>query len=186
MDLPPLSPSPLRLTCPVDIDDLLLYRLHRLVGVPSRMVVRLCEGQFGITRREWRVLAVLAKEGGLQSSQLALRAQLDRARTSRAVTGLVSKGLVSRLPAAADRRQVSLALTEGGVSLYERMFPLVDAINRAMLAELPADDVARLDDILARLQTRADTLVAAAPLPKADRHRGGRKQPTAAGPPSPM
>jgi DNA-binding MarR family transcriptional regulator len=174
------SPTRSRLSCPADIDDLLLYRLHRLAGVPSQMVVRLCEGRFGITRREWRVLAVLAKEGGLQSSQLALHAQLDRARTSRAVTGLVSKGLVSRVTAPADRRQVRLTLTAGGESLYENMFPLVDAINRDMLSGLSETETVQLDATLTRLQVAADSLVAAAPLPKADRRRGGRKHPAAA------
>ena len=173
------SPPRSRLTQPADIDELLLYRLHRLAGVPSRMVVRLCEGKFGITRREWRVLAVLAKSGGLQSSALALDAQLDRARTSRAVTGLVTKGLVSRVTATADRRQVRLSLTESGVALYESMFPHVDAINRAMLAALSEDEIVQLDETLVRLQATADALVIAMPLLKADRRWGGRKLPPA-------
>ena len=177
---------PSRLTCPADIDELLLYRLHRLAGVPSRMVVRLCEGQFGITRREWRVLAVLAKAGGLQSSALAQHAQLDRARTSRAVTGLVAKGLVSRVAAPADRRQVRLNLTDSGRALYGDMFPRVDAINRAMLAALSETEILQLDATLVRLQATADALVAAEPLPKADRRRGGRKQAHAVVRPAPI
>ena len=51
-------PSP-RLSAPQGLDDLLLYRLSRLLGVAGAPVIRLCEGQFGITRREWRVLALL-------------------------------------------------------------------------------------------------------------------------------
>jgi DNA-binding MarR family transcriptional regulator len=168
-----------RLTCPVSIDDLLLYRMHRVVGAASSMVVRLCEGQFGITRREWRVLAVLAREGGLQSSELALHAQLDRARTSRAVTGLVTKGLLGRVTAAADRRQVRLTLTDAGRTLYETMFPLVDTINRDMLSRLSENEVLQLDHMLEHLQSRADAMVAAADLPQANRRRGGRKHPQA-------
>ena len=71
-----------RLDQPAALDDLLLYRISRLLGVAGSLVIRLCEGRFGITRREWRVLALLAQDEGLLSSQLAERAQLDRARAA--------------------------------------------------------------------------------------------------------
>ena len=35
-------------------DDLLNYRLKRLVGLGGAPAVRLCEGRFGISRTEWR------------------------------------------------------------------------------------------------------------------------------------
>ena len=41
------------------VDDMLLYRLSHLTGAAGAMVVRLCEGGYGITRREWGVLAHL-------------------------------------------------------------------------------------------------------------------------------
>ena len=56
-------PLPARLASPGSLDDLLLYRINRLLSVAGSMVIRLCEGRFGITRREWRVLALLAQEG---------------------------------------------------------------------------------------------------------------------------
>jgi hypothetical protein len=40
-----------KLTQPEVISDLLLLRLSRLLSVASVPIVRLCEGQFGITRR---------------------------------------------------------------------------------------------------------------------------------------
>ncbi|MGV3570886.1 MAG: MarR family winged helix-turn-helix transcriptional regulator [Ramlibacter sp.] len=166
--------SPPRLVQPACIDDLLLYRLNRLVSVAGSMVIRLCEGRFGITRREWRLLAVLAAEDELLSSQLAERAQLDRARTSRAITSLAAKKLVRRQAGAADRRQARVALTPEGQALYGEMFPLVCAINQALLQPVPAGDVATLDAWLDGIQQQADRLVQQAELPKADRRRGGR------------
>ena len=81
------------------LDDLLLYRLSRLLAVGGSPVIRLCEGRFRITRREWRVLATLVEHGGegLGSSQLAEVAQLDRARTSRAVGAMVRRPAVRRV-----------------------------------------------------------------------------------------
>lgn len=166
-------PAP-RLRQPSGLDDLLLYKLSRLLAVGGSMVIRLCEGRFGITRREWRVIARLAQEQELLSSELAERIQLDRARTSRAVTSLVAKRLVRRAAGVSDRRQARLALTERGRTLHQQLFPLVCEINRGLLSPLPADDVQRLDAMLDALQAQADGMVEAAQLPKADRRRGAR------------
>ena len=167
-----------RLGNPASLDDLLLYRINRLLGVAGSMVIRLCEGRFGITRREWRVLAVLGVPGaaaGLLSSQLAERAQLDRARTSRAVTSLVAKGLLDRQTQPGDRRQARVTLTPAGRALHDALFPLVCDINRELLALLDDREVAALDHALQVLQQRADQLVLrSTALPKADRRRGGR------------
>ena len=70
---------------PQVLGDLLLYRLSRLAGAAGMPAVRLCEGRYGITRREWRMLALLAEGGVMHPSALAVQAQLDRARTSRAL-----------------------------------------------------------------------------------------------------
>lgn len=163
-----------RLRQPLALDDLLLYRLARLLAVGGSMVIRLCEGRFGITRREWRVIARLAQEQDLLSSELAERIQLDRARTSRAITSLVAKKLLRRQAGVADRRQARLALTDEGRALYDALFPLVCEINQGLLAALPAADVQRLDRALAAMQQQADRMVGQAELPKADRRRGGR------------
>lgn len=84
-----------RLEAPQSMDDLLLFRISRILGVGGSLVIRLCEGRFGITRREWRIIALLHQGDSLLSSELALRAQLDRARTSRAIGSLVSKKCLS-------------------------------------------------------------------------------------------
>ncbi|RYF82399.1 MAG: MarR family transcriptional regulator [Comamonadaceae bacterium] len=154
------------------LDDLLLYRLSRLLGVAGSMVIRLCEGRFGITRREWRLIATLASRGALSSSQLAEHAQLDRARTSKAVGSMVAKQLVSRTQPGGDRRHVALRLTPAGQALYDALYPMVSAINQELLSALDDAGVRALDDALATLQHRAEALVAAAELPKADRRRG--------------
>jgi DNA-binding MarR family transcriptional regulator len=168
------KPPAHRLALPHGIDDLLLYRVNRMLSVAGSMVIRLCEGRFGITRREWRVLALLAQEQGLLSSQLAERAQLDRARTSRAVTSLVAKKLVRRDTGTSDRRQARLALTPAGKALYQELFPLVHGINVELLEVLSPADVRRLDGMLDALQARADRMVQRTDLPKADRRRGAR------------
>ena len=125
-----------RLTQPKSLDDMLLYVLWQLQAAARRPVVRLCEAEFGITRREWRMLAQLADSEGMASSALAERAALDRAQTSRAVSALVQKGLVARTPRPGNRREVLLHLTERGRALYAALLPRVAAINQELLSVL--------------------------------------------------
>jgi DNA-binding MarR family transcriptional regulator len=158
---------------PRPLDDLLLYRLSRLLSVAGGMVTRLCEGRFGITRREWRLLATLASRGELGSSQLADHARLDRARTSKAVGSLVAKGLLSRTQPGGDRRHVLLRLTAKGSALYAELFPLVSALNAQLLSVLDDRAAAQLDTSLLGLQAQAEAIAAEAVLPKADRGRRG-------------
>jgi DNA-binding MarR family transcriptional regulator len=166
------NPDRPRLAAPRTLDDVLLYRVSRLLSTAGSMVIRLCEGGFGITRREWRLVALLAQEDGVLSSQLAERAQLDRARTSRAVTSLVAKKLVRRTTGPADRREARLALTDSGRLLYAQLFPLVLQINRELLSVLTPAQLKTMDRGLEALQAQAQGMVARADLPKADRRRG--------------
>ena len=145
-----------RLSQPRTLDDMLLYQLWQVHAVARRPVVRLCEAEFGITRREWRMLAQLGRGEGLASSALAERAALDRAQTSRAVGALVRKGLVSRTPRRGDRREVQLTLTPAGRALYDALLPRVAAINRELLAVLSETEVQTLDALLQRLRAQAE------------------------------
>ena len=148
-----------RLTQPKSFDDMLLYVLWQLQAAARRPVVRLCEAQFGITRREWRMLAQLGQGEGMASSALAERAALDRAQTSRAVSALVQKGLVVRTPRPGNRREVLLHLTERGRALYATLLPRVAAINQELLSVLSETEVATLDALVQRLRAQAERMV---------------------------
>ena len=148
-----------RLTQPKSLDDMLLYVLWQLQAAARRPVVRLCEAQFGITRREWRMLAQLGQGEGMASSALAERAALDRAQTSRAVSALVQKGLVVRTPRPGNRREVLLHLTERGRALYAALLPRVAAINQELLSVLSASEVATLELLVQRLRVQAERMV---------------------------
>lgn len=158
------------------IDDLLLYRLGRLSSVAGAMVVRLCEGGYGITRREWAVLAHLYENGSLPPSALAERMHRDRARTSRILTALGLKQLVLRTIPANDRRSALVSLTPAGRALYEVLMPQIQAINGQILTALQTEEIARFDEALALLQARAQSLLTelSPDLPKANRRQGQR------------
>ena len=62
------------------MSELFLYRLSRLQAQAVAPVGRLCQARYGLSRREWRLIVVLARHGPVLSSELAELAQLDRAR----------------------------------------------------------------------------------------------------------
>lgn len=135
--------------------DLLLYRLYRIHTTAARLVVSLCEREYGLTRREWRVLSFLSEHEGALSSELADHAMLDRARTSRTLTRLDEKGLIRRQPRPSDRREVHVSLTEEGRRIATELFPKVVEINRALMAGLSATERQQLDTLLDHLQQQA-------------------------------
>lgn len=152
-----------RLSQPLTIDDMLLYLFWTIQTNAGRVLVQLCETEFGISRREWRVLAHLASREGLQPSELALRTGLDRARTSRALTALVHKRLVQRIPRPGNRREVMLQLTDDGRALYARLLPRVADVQSQLLSVLGPREVDQLSDILGRLALQARVMGASVP-----------------------
>jgi DNA-binding MarR family transcriptional regulator len=159
------------------VDDLLLYRLGQLTSTAGAMVVRLCEGGHGITRREWAVLAQLhGQPQGVLPSVLAEHMHRARARTSRTLTALLGKGLIQRMVLPHDRRSVRVSLTPAGQALYDELMPQVQAINARILAVLEPAQKQAFDLALERMRSQAQCLLDEMDpeLPKADRRRGGR------------
>ncbi len=168
-------PTPSSLSNPQSIDDLLLYRLYRLLSTGSTSVIRLFEGQLGITRREWRVMASMRPDVSLSPSALAEHAQLDRARTSRAVTSLVAKGLIDRQSVPSDQRRATLTLTTKGCKLYDTAFPMVAELNQRLTRGMSEAAILALDAAIVHIQASAETLRNEAGQAKANRRRNGKK-----------
>lgn len=156
------------------MSELFLYRLTRLQAVAVAPVGRLCQARYGISRREWRLIVVLARHGPVLSSELADFAQLDRARTSRIVTALVDLKLIAREVIPSDRRQARVSLTEKGQALYDEFLPVVVELNRQLLLALEPEEIAQLDGLMDRLAERAKANLAALDLPKPRRARAVR------------
>lgn len=150
------------LHAPRTILDLLNYQLHVLISFSTAGVTRLCERDFGVTRHEWGYIGLLAAFGPMAPSELALRAGMDRSRTSKALMPLLAKGLVERRSQPGDRRRAQVSLTPAGKRLYERIFTRVLAIHHALIEPLSAEQVALLARTILVLRQRAIALESAA------------------------
>lgn len=154
-------------------DDLLNYRLLRLFALAGAPVIRLCEGRYGITRREFRLLTLVVDAGPISPSRLSELAHLDAARASRVVAALMKKQLVRRDVQDDDRRFAVIAATDKGRELHRELFPQIAQINRQMVSVLDARQLAALDEILSVLTEHAETVNASIVLDvRADRGRG--------------
>lgn len=155
---------------PSAIQDLLLFRLSKIVSIGGSMVTRICEGQFGITRREWAVLALIAQADEMRWSRIIEQSELDNARLSRAVSSLVAKGLA--LKRQVPSRGVWVSLTDSGRTVFAELFPVARAVNLRLLEGLSEAERRQLDLALDSIHQRAADLATGMHLPKADRRRG--------------
>lgn len=162
---------------PSCVEELLNFRLARLHASSGAMVLRLCEGRYGITRREWRLIAILAVRGALSPSSLAEHAHIDRARASRVITHLLDKKLIQRHPVPGDHRRAMVELTPAGHRLYRELFPQSAALSARLLRSLTAKQRRDLDQILHRLTEVADDMARNTTIDvKADRRHGGSRR----------
>jgi DNA-binding MarR family transcriptional regulator len=162
---------------PRTLDELLNYRLQRLYTASSAPVIRLMEGRWGITHREWRLIAVMAAQGGMSPSTLAERSHLDRARTSLAITSLVAKKLVKRAPQQGDGRRAHVELSAQGHRLFSKIFPQVASINARVISVLDDTTAEALDRALTLLTSHAILLNGEVAVDvQADRRGGGSRR----------
>jgi DNA-binding MarR family transcriptional regulator len=162
---------------PKRLDELLNYRLARLLALSSAPGIRLFEGGYGVSRREWSLVGMVAVHGPMSPSELAALAHLDRPRVSRAISQLVAQGLLARGHLPNDRRRARVTITPTGQKLYEEVFPQVARINKAVLRALTPDQLAAFDQALHILTESAEELVRTTPVTvKAARHLGGRRR----------
>jgi DNA-binding MarR family transcriptional regulator len=161
------------LSSPQGMRDVLPYQANRLLALTGAPIVRWCEGQFGISRRQWRLLAALAEQGVMQSSQLAAHAQLDRVRTSRGLRELQSRGLIDRQTQVGNARHVMVSITAAGREIYDGLWPLVKAHHERLMSALSVQQRLDLEEMIDTLQAQALRLQASYDdLPKANRRAG--------------
>ncbi len=77
-----------------------------------------CEG---ITLTQCHAIVEIGRSQGLMLKQLASILMLDTSTVSKAVEGLVQKGLLERIPADSDRRSVTISLSQQGRVLFEQI-----------------------------------------------------------------
>jgi DNA-binding MarR family transcriptional regulator len=114
--------------------------LYLLYGRIEAHIERALQSEHDLSVREYSLLDVLSRqhddEGGhLQMKQVADAVVLSQSATTRLVTRLEDRGLLSRYLCPTDRRGIYTNVTEDGLKLLERARPTNDAALREALDE---------------------------------------------------
>ena len=102
------------------------------------------------------LLALLQDTGPLRASDLVIRLGLDKSTVSRQISSLVELGLVDRAADPVDGRAQVLTPSAEGAARLAAIRTVRRARWEADLADWPAEDVARLGELLARLNSIGD------------------------------
>lgn len=115
------------------------FRLNRLAAAVSEHLAAIYRERFGLDIPEWRVMATVGPEHGCTAQHIAHSTRMHKTRVSRAVANLEKRGLMTRAPSSADRREMQLRLTNAGRRMYAELVPLALERERALLACLPEE-----------------------------------------------
>ncbi len=130
------------------------YRIARLASDVSNRLAAVYGQRAGLSPSEWRVIAHLAASARISVRDIHERADLDKAKISRAVSRLEALGLVAKTVNRADRRLVELALTRKGHRVYREIVPLARAFEESLLSALGAAERETLERAIDALSDR--------------------------------
>jgi DNA-binding MarR family transcriptional regulator len=143
---------------PAGIQDMLDYQLYLVYRDCGYVIERVCQREFGVNRRRWRILAALSAADGINVSDLSKRADLDIAQTSRAIGRLAREGYLKRLANRENARFARIVLTDKGRNLYSSMFARFCEVNQQLLRALDDDQVQHLLTVFSILRTTANQI----------------------------
>jgi DNA-binding MarR family transcriptional regulator len=132
------------------------YRLDDQIGYVLRRVTQRHLAIFAaaipeVTTTQFAVLARLIEAGPVSQNQLGRAAAMDAATIKGVVDRLARLGLVSTSADPADRRRLTVALTDAGTSLYATRVGTALEVSDETLAPLSDDERKMLMALLARL-----------------------------------
>jgi DNA-binding MarR family transcriptional regulator len=142
----------------LELENFLPYRLSVLAQLVSESLHDLYAGPFGLTVTQWRVMAALGRFAPLTASDVGQRIVMDKVAVSRAVSGLMKRGLIERATDRADRRRASLRLSSRGRAMHGRIVPIALAYEAKLYQALNAEEARVFNTLADRLFARAEAL----------------------------
>lgn len=111
--------------------------------------------EHGVTEQQWRVVRALAEHGELEPRQIGEICRISSPSLAGVLARMDELGLVARERMAGDQRRVRVALTARSRAMAAAMAPRIEAMYRAIEAQIGAELIQRcyatLDELMARL-----------------------------------
>ena len=140
----------------LNLDRFLPYRLNRLAHNVSVSLAAIYTDAFGISRSQWRVMALLGQHQWLTAKQICSMTYMDKVKVSRAVNGLVVLNYLQTRPHETDKRAVMLSLSMEGKELFGSLVPQVQLWEDQFLQRLSAQEINHLATIIDKLDPSND------------------------------
>jgi DNA-binding MarR family transcriptional regulator len=142
----------------LELENFLPYRLSVLAQLVSESLHDLYAGPFGLTVTQWRVMAALGRFAPLTASEVGQRIVMDKVAVSRALAGLMKRGLVERTTDRNDRRRASLKLSARGRAMHARIVPIALTYEEHLYGVLSEEERRYFDSLSERLFAHAKVL----------------------------
>lgn len=142
----------------LELEKFLPYRLSVLAQLVSESLHDLYAQPYGLSVTQWRVMAALGRFAPLTASEVGQRIVMDKVAVSRAVAGLMQRGLVERSTDRTDRRRASLKLSARGKAMHARIVPIALAYEARLYEALSAEERKAFNNLADRLFARAEAL----------------------------
>lgn len=142
----------------LELEHFLPYRLSVLTQLVSESLHDLYAGPFQLTVTQWRVMAALGRFAPLTASDVGQRIVMDKVAVSRAVAGLMKRGLVERATDRSDRRRASLRLSARGRAMHAKIVPLALDYEARLYESLSKEERGTFNSLSDRLFARAEAL----------------------------
>jgi DNA-binding MarR family transcriptional regulator len=107
--------------------------------------------EHGVTLPQFFYLRVLWGGDGISQADLCQRIGVDRATASFVITTMEKQGMIVRRTDPTDRRKTNVFLTALGRRLRSPLLRLANKVNAGATRGLPAEDVERVKNALARI-----------------------------------
>ncbi len=135
----------------LDLADYLPYLVNRVGTIVAEQFGADALARHGLSIADWRVLAVLASNGGQRQIDLADLTSIEASTLSRLVSRLIRTGLVTRTRSANSNREVVVKLSAKGQTLVARLIPIARDYEVAAIAGISASELASLKRCLRRM-----------------------------------
>ena len=133
------------------MDDYVPYQLAVLSSRLSRELESAYGERHGLSRTEWRTLALVGEVDESAATTVVERSGMDAVAVHRAVKRLEELGLMQRASSSTDKRLKPLRLTESGKAVYRSIVPHARELERRLLNKLLPDEVRMFRKVLSKL-----------------------------------
>ena len=153
------------------IEDVITFRLQRLVNIGERAGHQWSERMFDVSLNEWRLLAMIVAHAPTRAGDMSDALLMDKSQLSRVIKSLRKKALIRNMADPDDGRAIALQPTAQGVALYEKMMIEVLNSNERVLAPLDPEEIEAFSRTLEKLLNHTQEMLDARLAREKQRHQ---------------